>query len=195
MKSRHGRSWSLLRSVQARRRVVSTKKIKKIFKKFKRTHKNPKGITTNVQLQQLRKRMRIPYFKCIFMRTTLPTGGVYWNESDIINLDNAEGPGTHWVSYAKRGDRAVYFDSFGNLRPLKELVRYLNVTQIEYNRTPYQHYDQSNCGQLCLQFLRMADDQFKNWHCCFNSVFIQTCHWCLCWSVSIASSRPAIFWP
>jgi len=32
-------------------------------------------------------------------------------------------------------------------------VRYLDLMQIEYNRTPYQCYDQSNCGQLCLHFL------------------------------------------
>jgi len=123
----------------------------------------PKGVTTNIQLQQLANHMRIPYFRGIFMRTTLPTG-VHRNESGIVNLDNAVGPGTHWVAYAKRGNRAIYFDSFGNLRPPKELVRYLenNVTQIEYNHTPHQRYDQSNCGQLCLQFLRTVDNQFKD---------------------------------
>jgi len=76
----------------------------------------PKSVTTNIQLQQLAKHMRIPYFRGIFMRTILPTGGMYRNESGIVNLDNADGPGTHWVAYAKRGDRAVYFNSFGNLR-------------------------------------------------------------------------------
>jgi len=50
-------------------------------------------------------------------------------------MNNADGPDTHWVAYAKRGDRAVYFHSFGNLRPPKELVRYLDVTQIEYDCT------------------------------------------------------------
>ena len=47
------------------------------------------------------------------------------------------------MAYAKRVDRVVYFDSFDNLRSPKEW-RYLDVTQIEYNRTPYQRYDQSN---------------------------------------------------
>jgi len=96
------------------------------------------------------------------MRTTLPRE--VRNESNIVNLDNAERSGTHWVAYAKGGNRAIYFDSFGNLRPPKELVRYLenNVTHIEYNRTPHQRYDQSNCDQLCLQFLQMVDNQFKD---------------------------------
>jgi len=48
----------------------------------------PKDVTTNVQLQQLAKRIRIPYFRDIFMRTTLSTEGVYRNESGIVNLDN-----------------------------------------------------------------------------------------------------------
>jgi len=30
------------------------------------------------------------------------------------------------------------------------------VTQIEYNCTSRQRYDQNNCGQLCLQFLRLT---------------------------------------
>jgi len=108
----------------------------------------------------------VPYFRGVFMRNTLPISGARRNESGIA-LDDARGPGTHWVTYAKRDNHAIYFDSFGNLRPPKELVRYFRngVTKIEYNRTPYQTYDQSVCGQVCLQFLRMADSML------FNSVF------------------------
>ena len=131
-----------------------------------KTLKMPQGVTTNVQLLQLAKRMRIPYFRGVFMRDALPADGIYHNESGIINLDNAKGPGTHWVAYAKRGNCAMYFDSFGNLRPPNELVRYLNVMKIEYNHTSYQTYDQSICGQLCLQFLQAVDAQeFKDRHC------------------------------
>jgi len=43
----------------------------------------PKVTTTNAKLQQLAKRMRIPYLRGIFMRTTLPIGRVYRNESSI----------------------------------------------------------------------------------------------------------------
>ena len=34
--------------------------------------------------------MRIPYFRGIFMDTTLPIRGMYRNESSIVNLDNAD---------------------------------------------------------------------------------------------------------
>ena len=55
--------------------------------------------------------MRIPYFIPYFYAYYL-TGRVYRNESSIVNLDNADGPGTHWMAYvyAKREDHAVYFD-------------------------------------------------------------------------------------
>ena len=93
------------------------------------------------------------------MRNTLPTSGAHQNESGIVNLDDATGPGTHWIAYAKRNNRVVYFDSFGNLRPPKELVRYFgnDAMTIEYNRTSYQTYDQSFCGQMCLRFLETVD--------------------------------------
>jgi len=102
------------------------------------------------------------------MRNALPINGARRNESGIVNLDDARGPGDHWVAYAKKDNHVIYFDSFDNFRPLKELVRYFGngVTKIEYNRTPYQTYNlwttQSICGQLCLQFLRTVDVyQFK----------------------------------
>jgi len=68
-------------------------------KKVQETLKMPKGVTTNVQLQQRANRMRILYSRGIFMRTILPTG-MRRNESGIVNLDNAEGPGINWVAYA-----------------------------------------------------------------------------------------------
>jgi len=86
--------------------------------------KMPSGATTNVQLNELPRRMRVSYFRGVFMHNMLSTSGAHRNESDIVNLDDATGPGTHWVAYAKRNNRVVYFNSFGNLRPPKELVQY-----------------------------------------------------------------------
>jgi len=91
----------------------------------------PSGPTTNVQLNELARRMRVPYFRDVFMRNTLPTSGAHRNESGIVNLDNATWPGNHWVAYAKRNNRIVYFDSFGNLRPPKKLVRYFGNDRVQ----------------------------------------------------------------
>ncbi|KAG5312790.1 MMP13 Collagenase, partial [Acromyrmex insinuator] len=63
------------------------------------------GITTNEQLTRAAYRLRLPFFRSVFMHDALPTKP-HRNESGIINLDNLENAGTHWVVYAKKGNNA-----------------------------------------------------------------------------------------
>lgn len=98
--------------------------------------------------------MKIPHFRGVFMRNDLPKSGPRKNESAIINLDDKDGPGTHWVAYKKRTDDVTYFDSFGDLQPPQDLIKYLNVGSIKYNYVKYQDYNTIICGHLCLKFLR-----------------------------------------
>lgn len=89
------------------------------------------------------------------MRTALPSFAQE-NESGVVNLDDHDGPGTHWVAYKKRGHQVDYFDSYGDLRPPRELITYLCSspgTVIRYNVTQYQDADDWNCGHLALLFL------------------------------------------
>lgn len=87
------------------------------------------------------------------MRNNLPKN-VLQNECAVINLDNADGPGTHWVTYCKNNSSVYYFDSFGNLEPPKELVKYLGSnSKIYYNYRKYQDFGTIICGHLCIQFL------------------------------------------
>jgi len=79
----------------------------------------PADVTTNIQLDQLARCMHVAYFRDVFMRNALPISGARRNESGIVNLDDARGPGTHWIAYAKRHNYVIYFDSFGNLRSPK----------------------------------------------------------------------------
>lgn len=76
------------------------------------------------------------------------------DEAAIINLDDSDGPGTHWVCYKKRGNKVLYFDSYGDLPPPKELIRYLKGCEIKYNFDRYQDFDTFYCGHLCLKFLK-----------------------------------------
>jgi len=55
--------------------------------------------------------MHVFYFKGVFMRNALPSDACR-NESSIINLDDARGPGIHWVAYVKRDNHVIYFDEF-----------------------------------------------------------------------------------
>jgi len=43
----------------------------------------PAGMTTNIQLDQLARRMYIPYFRGVFMRNALPISGARRNESGL----------------------------------------------------------------------------------------------------------------
>lgn len=74
-------------------------------------------------------------------------------ECAIINLDSSYNEGTHWVAYVKYFDYCEYFDSFGNLKPPLELIKYLKTNDITYNYCNYQKFDAFNCGHLCLKFL------------------------------------------
>lgn len=75
-------------------------------------------------------------------------------ECAIINLDNSENLGTHWVAYVKIYDYCEYFDSYGNLKPPLELTMYLTKdVNIFYNYINYQKTNTYNCGHLCLKFL------------------------------------------
>lgn len=93
----------------------------------------------------------IPYFRGVFMRDSLPRIPRE-KECGIVNLDNSTNNGTHWVAYAKIKDKIEYFDSYGNLRPPKELLKYLGL-KIQYNYIDYQKNHPFNCGHLCIQFL------------------------------------------
>lgn len=96
-------------------------------------------------------RKHISNFRGVFMRDKLPKN-VHHNECGIVNLDSYKGSGTHWVAYYKNGDQVEYFDSFGNLQPPIEIIKYLG-SDIKYNYNRKQNFDSFNCGHLCLKFL------------------------------------------
>lgn len=106
-----------------------------------------------MEIEKYARKMKIHHFRGVFMRDTLPKRGPHKNESAIVNLDLNEGSGTHWVAYKKRANSVIYFDSFGDLKPPIELIKYFNCKVILYNYDKYQSYNTSNCGALCLKFL------------------------------------------
>jgi len=88
------------------------------------------------------------------MRDSLPAKP-WKNEACIVNLDDHDGPGTHWVCFRKVSDDVTYFDSYGNLQPPLEIQDYMQGYYISYNITAYQSIkvDSVMCGHLCLAFL------------------------------------------
>ena len=116
--------------------------------------KLPHRALTDADLFKYATALKIPHFRGVFMRNQLPVKGPHKNESAIVNLDDSDGPGTHWVAYKKIGNNVLYFDSFGNLCPPLDLIDYLGVGSfIKYNHDRYQDYGSVECGHLCLKFL------------------------------------------
>lgn len=85
------------------------------------------------------------------MRDELPSKP-YQMECGVINLDISKNAGTHWVAYGKINDYIEYFDSYGNLKPPKEFIKYVGEN-INYNYDNIQKNNRYNCGHLCLKFL------------------------------------------
>ncbi len=54
-------------------------------------------------------------------------------ECGVVNLDAAEGTGTHWVCYAKTKDkRRIYFDSFGQNVLIMKYLKPTRNLKIKY---------------------------------------------------------------
>ena len=88
-------------------------------------------------------------FRGIFMRDQLPIKPNTPVETGIIDLDNGDGPGTHWVAYAIDPRGIIYFDSYG-LAPPMEFMRYckFSSTPILYSTLPTQTLsDPPICGR------------------------------------------------
>ena len=76
------------------------------------------------------------------------------NQSTIINLQDSNLPGSHWINYCKRNNKIFYFDSYG--------VAFVN--NIIKNRHPkhkffckiyrIQSMDSNQCGRYCILFVR-----------------------------------------
>lgn len=117
---------------------------KKLIKKL------PKRPLTNIDILECAK--HIPYFRGVFMKDKLPKK-LKQIECGIVNLDNSTNKGTHWVAYVKLNNYCEYFDSYGNLKPPLELLKYLKRCNLFYNYNRFQNFNAINCGHLCLEYL------------------------------------------
>lgn len=101
--------------------------------------------------------LKIPHFRGVFMRDSLPKRISMKKECGIVNLDTCTGSGTHWTAYVKHNDNIIYYDSYGNLVPPKEVVQYFKSSgddvNIRYNYETTQKFNSHHCGQYCLKFL------------------------------------------
>ena len=83
-----------------------------------------------------------PRFNGVYSRNNLPKSikkGAY-----VINLDEYENTGTHWIALFVKPKYTVYFDSFGIEHIPKEINKFIN-NDIKSNIFRIQEYDSIMC--------------------------------------------------
>ena len=102
-----------------------------------------------------------PRFNGVYSRDNLPKitkKGAY-----VINLDEYENTGTHWVALFIKTNEVIYFDSFGIEHIPKEINKFIGTTKssslernnkkIKANIFTIQVYDSIMCGYFCIEFI------------------------------------------
>ena len=84
----------------------------------------PSKSLINHALNEYAEKLNLRSFRGVFMRDPLPSP-INETECAIVNLDDSNGCGTHWVCYWRGGKESFYSDSFG-LDPPHELFDYLD---------------------------------------------------------------------
>ena len=76
------------------------------------------------------------------------------NQSTIINLQDSDQSGSHWVSYEKIGNKIIYFDSYG-VAYIPDIIKnqYPNHKTI-CNIYRIQSMDSIQCGRYCILFVK-----------------------------------------
>lgn len=92
----------------------------------------------------------IKNFRGVFALDQLP-GAINKNECGIVNYQNSDQPGSHWIAYHNN----EVFDSYG-LPPPEKLKKYIKTRypEIVYNSTQYQKSNSVLCGYYCMDFIK-----------------------------------------
>ena len=71
----------------------------------------------------------------------------------VINLDEYENAGTHWVFLFVKANKVIYFDSFGIEHILKEINKFIGNNKSKSNIFRIQAYDSIMCRYFCIEFI------------------------------------------
>ena len=104
---------------------------------------------TNFEIREYYKNE--PRFSGVYSRNNLPKTikkGVF-----VINLDEYENVGMHWVALFVKPKCTVYFDSFVIEHIPKELEHAIGNKEIKANIFRIQAYDSIMCEYYCKEFI------------------------------------------
>lgn len=113
---------------------------------------NYKNVLSNFDLIDICKRLQIP-LKGVIMKDQL-TNGNFQNGNYIMNLNNSDQSGSHWVAFIKYSNSIFYCDSYGIYPPEKEWKIFLNNCENLYvNTKQFQPINSDRCGYYSILFL------------------------------------------
>ena len=90
-----------------------------------------------------------PRFHGVFSRDNLPRNYLPY----VINLNEYQGIGTHWVALYVNNKTIIYFDSFVVEHIPREIMKFIARKKIETNIYRIQAYDSIMCGYFCIGFI------------------------------------------
>ena len=122
---------------------------------------SPNKPLSNFELEDAVKKLKIPYFRGVFLLDTLPRKPNK-KECGIVNFDKSGGPSMHWVAWYKNGKTKIYFDSY-SVQPPLEVINYLG-SPIHYNTDQLQPAGAVFCSHLYLYVLKELSEgqQFRD---------------------------------
>ncbi len=132
------------------------KKATKLFEKIRnQVIKIFPGETNNYELNKYCKSLFGRKFSGVYSANTIPI--LKRMQSCIINLDNSDKPGSHWIVVCRDNKKCLYFyDSFGR-KPqniLPNLLHRYNSYSINYDgKDKEQRKNEENCGANCIAFI------------------------------------------
>ena len=71
----------------------------------------------------------------------------------MINLDEHESIGTHWIALYVNAKNETYFDSFGVEHIPKEIIKFIGNKNISIAICRVQAYDSIMCRYVCIGFI------------------------------------------
>ena len=76
------------------------------------------------------------------------------NQSTIINLQNSDKSGSHWVSFKKIGNKIFYFDSYAVSFIPDIIKKQYPKHKFICNIYRIQSMDSNQCGRFCILFVK-----------------------------------------
>lgn len=109
-------------------------------------------MTTNTELLDMAKKLKIPNFKGVICRDEFNSFLPQLHcETGIYNFNDSSKTGSHWAAYYKQNDKWYHFCSYGS-DPCKELKEYCSDQPIMSHTYRLQDWDETNCGEWCILF-------------------------------------------